>query len=45
MRRVVEGQQTTEDAVRDYHDRLAKKGIRPNRSLEDDLEITEAVLK
>jgi len=45
MRRVVEGQQTTEDAVRDYHDRLARKGIRPNRSLEDDLDITEAVLK
>lgn len=45
MRRVVEGLQTSEDAVRDYHDRLVKKGIPPNRRLEDDLEITEAVLK
>lgn len=45
MRRVVEGVQTSEDAVRDYHDRLAKKGIRPNRSLQDDLQVTEAVLK
>lgn len=45
MRRVVEGVQSSADAVRDYHDRLAKKGIRPTRNLEDDLEVTEAVLK
>lgn len=45
MRRVVQGEQSTEDAVRDYHDRLAKKGVRPARPLEADLEITEAVLK
>ncbi len=44
MRRVVERQQTPEDAVRDYHDRLGKKGIRPARVLEDDLAVTEAVL-
>jgi ABC-type glycerol-3-phosphate transport system substrate-binding protein len=45
MRRVVEGLETPEDAVRDYHDRLKKKGIRPTRSLAEDVEITEAVLK
>ncbi len=45
MRRVVERVQTPEDAVRDYHDRLAKKGIRPARTLETDIEVTEAVLK
>lgn len=45
MRRVVEGLQTPEDAVRDYHDRLGKKGIRPTRSLDEDVQITEAVLK
>lgn len=45
MRRVVEGEQTAEDAVRDYHDRLVKKGLRPSRPLEDDLVVTEAVLK
>lgn len=45
MRRVVEGVQSSEDAVRDYHDRLAKKGIRPKRALEEDIQITEAVLK
>lgn len=45
MRRVVEGLQSPEDAVRDYHDRLGKKGIRPTRSLADDVLVTEAVLK
>ncbi len=45
MRRVVERQQTPVDAVRDYHDRLAKKGLKPARALEADLEITETVLK
>lgn len=45
MRRVVERVQTPEDAVRDYHDRLAKKGKAPTRPLAADLEITEAVLK
>lgn len=45
MRRVVEGIQTPADAVRDYHDRLGKKGKVPRRTLADDLEITETVLK
>lgn len=45
MRRVVERVQTPEDAVRDYHSRLAKKGKEPARPLAADLEITEAVLK
>jgi hypothetical protein len=45
MRRVVEGTQTPQDAVRDYHDRLATKGVRFARPLETDLEITEEVLR
>lgn len=45
MRRVVEGEVTPEEAVRHYHDGLAREGLRPRRSLEDDLAITEAVLR
>ena len=45
MRRVVEGQQSPEDAVRDYHDRLKRKKLSPRRPLADDLEITEPVLR
>lgn len=45
MRRVIEGHQSVEDAVKDYHDRLGKKGLRPARDLAADLEITEAVLR
>lgn len=45
MRRVVAGDASTEDAVRQYHDGLTKAGLKPARALENDLEITESVLK
>ncbi len=45
MRRVVEGDLTCVDAVKAYHDHLEKEGIRPIRSLEDDLEVTDPILK
>ncbi len=45
MRQVVGGDATTEEAVRLYHDGLAQKGLEPARPLEDDLQITEDVLK
>jgi DhnA family fructose-bisphosphate aldolase class Ia len=45
MRRVVEDGISSGEAVKDYHDRLKKAGIKPHRSLKDDLEITESVLK
>jgi DhnA family fructose-bisphosphate aldolase class Ia len=45
MRRVVAGDATSSDAVKNYHDRLTKAGLKPHRPLPDDLEITEPVLK
>jgi len=45
MREVVDGNLSPTDAVRAYHGELQKQGIRPQRTLEDDTEITEAVLK
>ena len=45
MRRVVESDISTTDAVKTYHDELKRQGIRSLRSLEDDLQITEEVLK
>ncbi len=45
MREVVDGNLSPTDAVRAYHGELQKQGIRPQRMLEDDTEITEAVLK
>lgn len=45
MRRLVEGEVGAEEAVRAYHNEMAKAGIVPVRPLEQDLEITEAVLK
>lgn len=45
MRPVVAGDIEPADAVRAYHDALAKQDIAPARSLTDDLEVTEAVLK
>ncbi|MEO1089669.1 MAG: hypothetical protein AAFX81_03480 [Pseudomonadota bacterium] len=44
MRRVVEGDTTSADAVRTYHDRLAKAGRAAQRSLEEDLVVTDPVL-
>lgn len=45
MRRLVLGEVSAQDAVRLYHDGLASAGLAPIRPLEDDLEITEDVLK
>ncbi|MCY4453219.1 MAG: hypothetical protein OXC01_14810 [Immundisolibacterales bacterium] len=44
MRAVVEGDLSTEEAVKAYHAHLAAKGVSPKRSLEDDLEVTEPAL-
>jgi hypothetical protein len=45
FRPVLEGQIKPQDAVKSYHATLAKKRLKPLRKLEDDLKITEAVLK
>ena len=45
MRRLVDDEVGPEEAVRGYHNEMAKAGIVPVRPLEQDLEITEAVLK
>lgn len=45
MRAVVDGSIAPDEAVRAYHGDLQKLGIAPNRSLNDDLAITEDVLK
>jgi hypothetical protein len=45
MRAVVEREIGPEEAVRAYHDRLRKGGLKPALALEKDREITEAALK
>ncbi len=45
MRLVIEENVTSEEATRSYHDALAKQGIRPKRPLEDDLQITEPIVR
>ncbi len=45
MRAVVEGKVKAEEAVRAYHDALAKKKVTPDRPLGEDILITDAVLK
>ena len=45
MRLVVEGDLTGAEAVKAYHDHLAKNRIVPDRALSEDLEITDPVLK
>ncbi|MCW6510792.1 hypothetical protein [Lichenifustis flavocetrariae] len=45
MRRVIEDRIGSEEATRAYHDELGKAGIRPKKSLADDLEITDPSLK
>ena len=45
MRPVAAGDIAPADAVRAYHDALAKQDIAPARSLDDDLLVTEAVLQ
>ena len=45
MRPVLRGELNPADAVRAYHDALAKAEITPRRSLEADLEVTDPVLR
>jgi DhnA family fructose-bisphosphate aldolase class Ia len=45
MREVASGSVRPEEAVRAYHGDLNREGIRPLRPLEEDLQVTEAVLK
>lgn len=45
MRPVLRRDVSPEEAVRAYHGALAKKKLRPARALEDDLKITEPVLR
>lgn len=45
FRPVLERKVSPAEAVRSYHAALSKAGIRPKRSLEDDLVITETVLE
>ena len=45
MKRVVDGEIGPADAVRAYHDALAKSGVPPLRPLEEDLQISEDVLR
>src|SRR5262249_29558991 len=45
MRDVADGSVAPAEAVRAYHAEISKKGLTPARPLEEDLKITEAVLK
>jgi len=45
MRRVVEDEISSADAVKEYHDRLQKAGIKSHCRLDEELEITETVLR
>jgi hypothetical protein len=45
MRHVADGEVGAADAVRGYHDALGKAKKAPSRTIEDDLEITEEVLR
>jgi hypothetical protein len=42
---VLRGELSPADAVRAYHDALAKAEIAPQRSLEADLQVTDPVLR
>ncbi|MBE9638610.1 hypothetical protein [Salipiger mangrovisoli] len=44
MRAVADGEMGSEEATRAYHGVLQSRGITPSRPLEDDVQITEAVL-
>ncbi len=44
MRHVVEGHLTPAEAVKEYHNALAKKGLAPKRVIEDDLKVTDPVI-
>ena len=41
LRALADGQIAPDEAVRDYHGRLESAGIRPHRTLSDDLELTQ----
>jgi hypothetical protein len=45
MRQVADGTLSPAEAVKSYHGALQKQGIKPARSVEDDLVVTEAPLK
>jgi hypothetical protein len=45
LRRIVEGEFDSEEAVRAYHGELRKIGIAPFRDLEEDLQLTNPMLK
>ena len=45
MRAVVQGEMSTEEAVKMYHSQLTEKGISPKLTLEKDLKVTDPVLK
>ncbi len=45
FRPVIESALTPEQAVKEYHGVLAKKKLKPKRSLQDDLKVTEKVLE
>jgi hypothetical protein len=45
LRPVVAGELSPADAVRAYHDALARAGIAPRRTLQADLEVTDPVLR
>jgi hypothetical protein len=45
LRRVASHDISPKEAVKAYHGTLKKQGIKPDRTLEDDSKITEAVLK
>ena len=44
MRAVVQGEMSTEEAVKMYHSQLIEKGISPKLTLENDLKVTDSVL-
>ena len=44
MQAVVQGEMSTEEAVKMYHSQITEMGISPKLSLEDDLKITDPVL-
>lgn len=45
MRAVIENKQSSEEAVKDYHRYLTENQISPLRTLQNDLQITDAVLQ
>ena len=45
LRPVLRGELSSADAVRAYHEALARADVRPRRSLDEDLELTDRVLR